>query len=255
VDVPVVLTLHSDVLSWRHWTLGSSSDIPSEWTAYHALVRTALRRADGVAAVSQFLADAVRAQYAFDGPIRVIHNGWPAPARVELPKEPISLVAGRIWDPAKNVGLVAEAARSWDPGAVYLAGERAHPDSGLEVDIPPPLRALGFLPRTDLDRWLDRAEIYISPARYDPFGLLPLQAALHGCTLLLSDIPSYRELWNGVAHFFRADDPNDLRRVWQSVRGAPPEPLAYERALRYAPESMTRAYRNMYAGLRHRLAA
>jgi len=120
-------------------------------------------------------------------------------------RERFTLVAGRIWDAAKNVSLVARAAQGWDPGNVYLAGESAHPDGGRAV-IPGPLQPLGQLSRADLDALLRRASIYISPARYDPFGLLPLQAALNGCALLLSDIPSYRELWDGVACFFRADD-------------------------------------------------
>src|SRR5215216_6322863 len=82
-----------------------------------------------------------------------------------------------------------------------------------------PLRALGQLQRGELDAWLGRAAIYLSPARYDPFGLLPLQAALAGATLLLSDIPSYRELWTGAARFFRSDDVEDLRHQWQDLLG------------------------------------
>ena len=30
LDIPVVLTLHSDVLSWRRWTLGAH-ELPAEW--------------------------------------------------------------------------------------------------------------------------------------------------------------------------------------------------------------------------------
>jgi glycosyltransferase involved in cell wall biosynthesis len=209
VCVPIVLTLHSDVLSWRRWTLGLA-DVPAEWRQYMALVRQALQRADTVVAVSRFLAEEVRTCYGVARPIEVIHNGWPVPARqarraTEHPSpaaarrpfstpprgEAITLVAGRVWDAAKNVPLAAEAAQGWDPGRVVLAGEVAHPDGG-QATVPDPLEPLGRLGRAELDGWLDRARVYLSPARYDPFGLLPLQAALHGCALLLSDIPSYR---------------------------------------------------------------
>src|SRR5207248_7435329 len=54
VDVPVILTLHSDVLSWRRWTCGAN-DVPAEWQAYAGLVRKALNRAVALAAVSDFL--------------------------------------------------------------------------------------------------------------------------------------------------------------------------------------------------------
>jgi hypothetical protein len=59
VDVPVVLTLHSDVLSWRRWTLGADVT-PPEWRAYETLVREALARADRIVAVSCFLAEETR---------------------------------------------------------------------------------------------------------------------------------------------------------------------------------------------------
>ena len=129
----------------------------------------------------------------------------------------MTLLAGRAWDTAKNVDLAMRAAQGWSPGPVYLAGEAHHPESGTPAAIEPPLRALGHLDDDLLGDWLERASIYLSPARYDPFGLLPLQAALHGCALLLSDIPSYREVWGGAACFFRSDSVEDLRGAWQRL--------------------------------------
>ena len=247
VDVPVVLTVHSDVLSWRHWTL-RASDTPAEWRPYAALVQEGVGAADEVVAVSRFLADEVRLLYAVDRRIDVIPNGWPvggAPHAAE--RERATLVAGRVWDAAKNVALVAEAARGWDAGAVYLAGETAHPDGG-RVEAPSPLQPLGFLPRGELDAWLDRVRIYVSAARYDPFGLLPLQAALHGCALLLSDIPSYREVWGDAACYFRSDDADDLRRQWRQLLGQPPRSSGRDRAVaHYSAERMVEAYRTLYA--------
>jgi glycogen(starch) synthase len=247
VDVPVIMTLHSDVLSWRRWTLGST-DVPPEWEPYVSLVREALTRADHVAAVSRFLAHEVRSLYGVDRRIEVIHNGWPALQAPVTPREPIALAAGRAWDPAKNVSLIAEAASGWDTGGVYLAGECTHPDGG-RVSPPPPLKSLGFLSRVDLDEWLARTTIYVSAARYDPFGLLPLQAALHGCALLLSDIPSYRELWEGAAWFFRSNDADDLRQQWQRLLRTTHLPVdAGERARSlFTPRRMVDAYQQLYS--------
>ena len=42
-----------------------------------------------------------------------------------------------------------------------------------------------------------RASIYALPARYEPFGLSILEAALSGAALVLGDIPSLREVWGG----------------------------------------------------------
>ncbi|MDQ3809304.1 MAG: glycosyltransferase, partial [Chloroflexota bacterium] len=273
IDVPVVLTVHSDVLSWRRWTLGASAaDVPLEWAAYARLVLAALRAADRVVAVSRFLADQVRELYEFDQPIEVVHNGWPAPA-CHRPSSGTggdgangdgerlgTLLAGRAWDDAKNVGLAAAAAQGWDPGPVWLAGDLRHPDSdGLQC-VEAPVQALGRLSRAELDERLRRAAIYLSPARYDPFGLLPLQAALHGATLLLSDIPSYRELWQGAACFFASDDPIDLRDKWGRLLANPAEraklaSAARARAAVYTPAAMASAYQRLYAGAGRGVAA
>jgi glycosyltransferase involved in cell wall biosynthesis len=135
---------------------------------------------------------------------------------------------------------------------VYLAGEQRHPETGCSAEVPPPLKPLGLLPRAELDACLRRSAVYLSTARYDPFGLLPLQAALYDCALLLSDIPSYRELWDGAACFFHSNDATDLRRQWQALlidaeHLANSQRRAYERAAtRYPASRMAGAYRNVY---------
>jgi glycosyltransferase involved in cell wall biosynthesis len=153
------------------------------------------------------------------------------------------------------------AARGWEPGQVYMAGDIAHPESGATVAVTEPIQCLGRLTRGEMDEWLARAAVYLSPARYDPFGLLPLQAALAGCALLLSDIPSYRELWDGAACFFRSDDPEQLRDRWRWLLQHPEQRTqladrARQRAeQRYTPERTAAAYRVLYAAPQRSAAA
>jgi glycogen synthase len=253
-DTPVVLTLHSDVLSWRKWTLGAL-DTPPEWQTYAALVREALHRADRVASVSRFLADEVSALYAVSRQIEVVHNGWSAPAPSSIAREHSTVVAGRLWDAAKNISLVAEAAHGWYPGTVYLAGDNTHPDGGT-APTPDVFTPVGFLAREDMDTLLKHARVYISAAKYDPFGLLPLQAALHGCQLLLSDIPSYREIWGDTATYFRSGDAEDLRAKWRYVLEATPKAAAAKRArTELSADCMVEQYRRVYASARRAIAA
>ncbi|HET6317713.1 MAG TPA: glycosyltransferase [Chloroflexota bacterium] len=259
VDVPVVLTLHSDVLSWRRHVLGAEG-VPAEWRDYVDLVREALGRANRVVAVSGFLADQVRELYGCDRQIEVVYNGWPAAPRTTQRRD-ITLLAGRIWDSAKNIQLAAHAALGWDAGAVYVAGDQHHPETGDAMPLQMPLKQLGFLEHRNLQEWLGRATIYLSPARYDPFGLLPLQAALSGAALLLSDIPSYRELWNGAARFFRSDDSDDLRQNWQALLAQPMErqrlaDRARARATRvYSALRMAAEYTRLYESVLQAVAA
>jgi glycosyltransferase involved in cell wall biosynthesis len=261
VETPIVLTLHSDVLSWSRWTLRRPAD-PREWAGYVRLVQDGVQHARAVVSVSHFLAHEVADLYGITRPIDVIHNGWPVTGAGPVAEdEPVTMVAGRVWDPAKNIGLVARATRGWDPGEVVVAGETRHPDSGDTAAVAPPLRPLGLLLPDELATWLQGAAIYLSPALYDPFGLLPLQAALSGCALLLSDIPSYRELWDGAACFFRANDPTDLRRQWRRLVLDPALRLELRRQAgqrarsRYTAEHMTDGYLELYSRLEQRVAA
>jgi Glycosyl transferase 4-like domain/Glycosyl transferases group 1 len=309
VAAPVVLTLHSDVLSWRKWTLAphppetsggpgkapgrarSTSDgtqdapggaqrasggarnapggarnapggaqnapagewseparVPAEWQPYFDLVRHALARADAVVSVSEFLAGEVQSLYGTRREIEVIPNGWPSPVEPRGPRLRQTLIAGRVWDAAKNVRLALDGRPH---GArVLLAGEQRHPETGGLADVPEGVEALGFVRRDQLDTLLRQTRIYLSAARYDPFGLLPLQAALAGCVLLLSDIPSYREVWDDAAVFF---EPDQLTERWQWLLEddeacARLSARARERALaRYSPEQMAERYLQAYA--------
>jgi glycosyltransferase involved in cell wall biosynthesis len=57
------------------------------------------------------------------------------------------------------------------------------------------------------------ASVLASPAVYEPFGLTVLEAATVGCALVLSDIPTFRELWDGAALFVEPRDGD----AWQAV--------------------------------------
>ncbi len=52
--------------------------------------------------------------------------------------------------------------------------------------------------------------MFTSLALYEPFGLGVLEAAQAGCALVLSDIATHRELWEGAAVFV---DPADADGV------------------------------------------
>lgn len=260
LDVPIVLTAHSDVLSWLKWTErgGKNGPAPFAWSHYAALVRQGVRSADAAIAVSRFMADEIAELYDFGRELSVIHNGWPTRAGSPRPlakRERLTVLAGRAWDSAKNLELAARAAGDRDPGRIVHAGDRHHPESGRPRELPPPIVALGRVSQAELGQYLDAARVYLAPARYEPFGLLPLQAALAGCPLLLSDIPTFRELWSGAALFFRSDDAKDLRAQW--TRLLDDDGLAAELATRarrraeerYAAARMAGAYLDVYREL------
>jgi glycosyltransferase involved in cell wall biosynthesis len=101
---------------------------------------------------------------------------------------------------------------------------------------------------------MERSAIYAAPALYEPFGLGILEAALAGCALVLGDIPTLRELWEGAAEFVPPRDSLALQRALArlmergSARGALVE-RSRQRALGYSPAAQARDYRALYRQL------
>jgi glycosyltransferase involved in cell wall biosynthesis len=155
---------------------------------------------------------------------------------VPLGKEPFVLTAGRLWDRAKNVDALRaiESRLSWP---LVVAGDVAIGRgrwSGRQI-----MDAAG------------RAPIFALPARYEPFGLMPLEAGLCACALVLGDIRSLREVWGDAAIYV---DPDDSDALLAAIEGliADPERLARyawrarRRAAIYSATDMARRYLSIY---------
>ncbi|MFP4104326.1 glycosyltransferase family 4 protein, partial [Coleofasciculus sp.] len=113
---------------------------------------------------------------------------------------------------------------------------------------------LGRLSAKEMAFWYARASIYVLPARYEPFGLSVLEAALSGCALVLGDIPSLREIWQNVAVFVPPDNRDALKDaieglITDSAKRDQLASLARDRALTFTPQPMAKGYLNTYQAL------
>jgi glycosyltransferase involved in cell wall biosynthesis len=100
-----------------------------------------------------------------------------------------------------------------------------------------------------------QSRIFASAALYEPFGLTVLEAAQAGCALVLSDIPTFRELWDGAALFAPARDPSAFAETIQALlddqdRADQLAQAAAERARRYSVAAMVRGVLDVYGALR-----
>lgn len=240
-ETPVVLGAHSCVLSW--WQAVKGEAAPERYDMYRRHVERALRGADRIVTPSAAMGAALAAEYGELPQVQVIANGRGAGAFVPRPKRPVIVTAGRLWDEAKNLRAVAAVAPelAWP---VFAAGE-GNPE---RVDN---LRLLGRLSEADMAAWLGSAAIYALPALYEPFGLSVLEAALCGCALVLGDIPSLRELWDGAAVFVNPRDHDGLRAALQQLiadddRRAALQGMARARAKQYGSARLAASYREMY---------
>jgi glycogen synthase len=246
---PTVVVAHSCVASWHEAVRGAPPG--PEWDEYAERVRAGLLAADRVVAPTAAMGAALRRLYGLARPVDVIHNGV-SPAAAEGEREPVVLAAGRLWDEAKGLDVLeAAAARTAWPVAV------AGPAEGAAAHH---VRLLGPLARDDLRARMARAAVFAHPARYEPFGLVVAEAAAAGCALVLGDIPTLRELWDGAAVFVAPGDPGALAAALDRVAGddALRDRLAAQagaRVARYDAATMARGYRRLYATLRTEVAA
>jgi glycosyltransferase involved in cell wall biosynthesis len=237
---PVVAVAHSCVATW--WNAVEGGPLPHDlaWRA-HA-VADGLDAADAIIAPSCSFAAALRAQYGHARPIHVVRNGRrPVPAHGARGRH--ILTAGRLWDRGKNVATLDAAASKLDC-PVLAAGPTLGPN-GTEINCRN-LRLLGSLDEAALAREYRQAALFVSLARYEPFGLAVLEAAQAGCALVLSDIPTFRELWDGVAVFLPSTDIDGTASALNQLSRDPARcdqlgRLAAIRADKYNPDAMAAA--------------
>lgn len=244
---PVIVVAHSCVLSW--WRAVYGADAPSEWNAYREAVARGLAVADTVIAPSHAMLDSVRAIYGNPRRTCVIYNARRPSLFKPAEKGEYLFAAGRVWDQAKNFDLLDKIASSL-PWKVYLAGPLAQACDQKRSCLSA-LTQLGNLSSCQMRQWLASAPVFIHPAKYEPFGLASLDAALSKCALVLGDIPSLRELWDGAAIFVSPDDPDQLRQsIFSLIRHQDLRlklgDAAYQRALSFSPRRMAELYFRLY---------
>lgn len=246
---PVLIAAHSCVLSW--WEAVRGQAAPAEWDEYRTRVRAGLRAADVVIAPSRAMRAALVRHYGALPRAEVIPNGRDAAPFGRGLKEPFVLTIGRLWDEAKNAAaLAAVAPRLRWP--VKLAGDATAPAGMAGAADFRNAELLGACSPAKVRAWLARASIYALPARYEPFGLSVLEAALSECALVLGDVPSLRENWDGAALFVAPEDADGLVRTLSWLIGQPVARAAWarrarERAGRFPAAAMVARYLAAYA--------
>jgi glycosyltransferase involved in cell wall biosynthesis len=247
---PVVVVAHSCVWTWMRAV--HHCDPGPEWAEYRRRVTAGLAAADIVIGPTAAILRGILDAYGVTTPSQVIPNACTATAWQPGEKAPIVLSAGRFWDDAKGLAeLTACAPRIAWP--IVVAGPTAPP--GLS-ETPPPrgVYALGALAPHELAAWMARASIFALPARYEPFGLSVLEAALSGCALVLGDVPTLREVWCDTAVYVPPGDPDALGAALNTLIDDPRARGRYAararaRALGGTPARMAAAYHAVYGGM------
>ncbi|HET6725363.1 MAG TPA: glycosyltransferase family 4 protein [Gammaproteobacteria bacterium] len=247
---PVMVVAHSCVYSWFEAVHGA---LPPEesWGRYRKGVDRGISGADMLVAPSAAMLASMERFY---GPLhntRVIANGRRSAEFRPRNKRGRILAAGRLWDEGKNILALARVAPrlTWP---VRLVGDVHHP-SGRRSQFTN-VEWIGSAGSRRIAREYASAGIYALPARYEPFGLSILEAALAGCPLVLGDIPSLREVWGRAALYVKPDDERGLANTLNNLIDSPMERQSWgvrarHRARRYSAARMTKGYLQAYGDL------
>jgi glycogen synthase len=249
-NAPVVVVAHSCVLSW--WQAVKKERAPLEWNEYKDRVERGLRAAEAVIAISHTYAHELNTLYGPQNKITVIYNGKDRFSFYALDKKYQAFAMGRVWDEAKNLSIFERISHEVSY-PILIAGDKYHPNTNVPVEIAN-VQLLGALNQPDIKRILAESFVYIHPAKYEPFGLAVLEAALSGCVLVLADIPTLRELWQNSALYFNPDRPEELEQLLDKLMQNPEMgkrliQRSIERAKLFSLESMGRNYLKLYDSL------
>lgn len=237
-DQPVVAVQHRCVATW--WEAVHGTELPADFAWRMELVRAGLHSADLVVTPTIAFGQEVERVYALPQSPVTVHTGR---SRLVLPRgvpHDFVFTAGRLWDEGKDLRtLDAAASRIGVP--VHAAGPLEGPN-GSQVMFDN-LHSLGNLEEDQIARWLCARPVFVSTALYEPVGLAVLEAAAAGCALILSDIPTFRELWSDVAIFVPPRDDKGFTRTISDLVGDDFERAvlgraARERASLRTPEAM-----------------
>lgn len=253
---PTLMVCHSCVQSW--WQSVKSEPAPATYESYAARVKKGLKAVDVVVAPSKVMMDIAEELY---GPFiesKVIYNGRDSNGFKPASKKEQIFSMGRLWDEAKNISALVDIAPDlqWP---VMIAGDNNMAGKSTHLDQKNTFY-LGNIDQDKVQKVLSETAIYVMPARYEPFGLSVLEAALSGCALVLGDIPSLREIWGDAALYV---NPDDKKAMMLKISGLiENESLrkemskkAYSRAAAYSVNKMADEYTTLYAQLlKHREA-
>jgi glycosyltransferase involved in cell wall biosynthesis len=203
---------------------------PAFRALYEAMMPRLGRRSSHVITVSEFSRRELDAVWRIDrARVSVVREGAEHVLRVPADRSLLEreglrpagylLAVGNI-TPHKNLGTLLRASAIGDrlPVDLVLAGgtdPRVFGHVGLE--LPPGVRALGYVTDAQLRALYENAAAFVFPSRYEGFGLPPLEAMACGCPVVASSAASLPEVCGDAALFFDCDDAASLRAAVDRV--------------------------------------
>lgn len=230
-----VITIHDLIL--LHFPTLKGTTLPSffywiKFSAYRLVIRSAVRRALKIFAVSEFTKNDILTNYAVpEDKIAVTHEACDDFCRISHYPErdilkrygimkPYLLYVGNAY-PHKNLDFLTRVFRNVREAKKDLELVLVGKDDFFYKRLKKAVASqnaggvvfTGFIPDGDLDVVYKNAQVYVFPSLYEGFGLPPLEAMAKGVPVASSDHPCMREILADSAFYFDATDVDSAERA------------------------------------------
>jgi glycosyltransferase involved in cell wall biosynthesis len=254
IDIPVFSTIH-DIIFPDMPELTSKTGLFLRMYFY----KRAARLSKSLFTVSYFSKSRIEHHLGTGKPVIVTYSAIKPFYKTALPekvhKAKTILFIGNI-KKHKGLWLLLDAFRmARGEGLDYrlvIAGERKRfrTSDKTVLDMPDnddsqTLEFSGAVSDEKLKALLSEASLLVQPSLYEGFGLPPLEAMAMGTAVLVSDIPVFKEIYEGFpVHYFRSGDPEDLKnRILELLYRKEPE------RIRLKPELLNKYHFEKTAGI------
>lgn len=244
-QTPIVVLLRNLNIYDRTW-----DDTPRTRMLFQ-LSKAGVRRARFAVFPTQAAANRIRKAVPIPSDrVRVVHYGIDVDA-FRLEAKPPPDAPPYVFLPAnperhKNIATLIRALpllndrelEVWIAGRSTLQPEHRVELEGLasQLGVGSRVRFLGLVPYGDLVSYYRGAQALVLPSYHETFGHPILEAMISGTPIVASDIPTFRELAEGVALFF---PPDDEVRLAECVDQLEAEPEAMKHRVKLGQERAT----------------
>lgn len=234
--------------------------------------KQAFRKAKVVVAVSQRIANELISIGVPANKIQIVLNGVdlqefsPSPSDRNLlglpEKSPLAIFVGDIQTPRKNLDSVLQALAQVPSLHLAVAGGvegSPYPKLAQQLNIDDRVHFLGY--RSDISQLMQATDFLVFPSRYEPWGLVVVEAMATGLPVITASTVGAAELItnkNGIV----LEDPNDIPALLRAMVQLTDNPTyrqkmgkaAYESVRAYSWEKMSAQYIDLFEAIQKQQA-
>ena len=105
----------------------------------------------------------------------------------------------------------------------------------------------GRISDSDLQTYYQKARLLVQPSLYEGFGMPPMEALSLGTNVIISDIPVFKEIYEGFpVTFFKSADSSDLsEKILQTFNNPPPGKLPEKYSFKKTADIIMDSFRSI----------